>query len=68
VDASPHKKGLYLPGSRIPIVAEQRLRDERPDIVLVLPWNLRDEITGQLSYVRQWGGRFAVAVPALEVF
>jgi SAM-dependent methyltransferase len=68
VDASPHKQGLFLPGSRIPIVSEQRLREDRPDVVLVLPWNLRAEISEQLAYIREWGGRFAVAVPSLEVF
>ena len=68
VDASPHKQGLYLPGSRIPIVSEERLREDRPDIVLILPWNLRAEISEQLSYIRDWGGRFAVSVPFLEEF
>lgn len=67
-DASPHKQGKWLPGSRIPVVDETHLRRCEPDVVLVLPWNLREEITGQLAYVREWGGRFAVAVPALEVF
>ena len=68
VDASPHKQGKYLPGSRIPIVTEARLRAERPDVVLVLPWNLRDEISAQLAYIRDWGGRFATAVPKLELW
>jgi SAM-dependent methyltransferase len=68
VDASPHKQGRFLPGSRIPIVAEARLRAERPDVVVLLPWNLRAELVAQLAYVRDWGGRFAVAVPTLEVF
>ena len=67
VDKNPAKQGCFLPGSRIPIVAEQRLRDERPDYVLILPWNLRDEIVRQLSYIRGWGGRFVVAVPELEI-
>jgi SAM-dependent methyltransferase len=67
-DASPHKQGRFLPGSRIPVVAPQQLLDERPDVVLILPWNLRDEVAAQLEAVRGWGGRFAVAVPALEVF
>jgi SAM-dependent methyltransferase len=67
-DASPHKQGRLLPGSRIPVVAPQQLLDERPDMVLILPWNLRDEVAAQLEAVRGWGGRFAVAVPALEVF
>ena len=66
-DASPHKQGRYLPGSRIPVVAESRLHDDRPDFVVVLPWNLREEITAQLSYIREWGGKFVSAVPALEI-
>ncbi|MFN3687568.1 methyltransferase domain-containing protein [Salinarimonas sp.] len=68
VDRSPAKQGKYLPGSRIPIVPEERLAAERPDYVLILPWNLRDEIAAQLAYVRDWGGRFVTAVPELEVF
>ena len=67
VDASPYKQGRFLPGSRIPVVAEQHLREDRPDVVLVLPWNLREEITAQLAYVRDWGGRFATAIPMLDV-
>lgn len=68
VDANPAKQGQYLPGSRIPIVDEAHLRVHRPDRVLILPWNLRDEVAAQLSDVRGWGGQFAVAVPRLEVF
>lgn len=67
VDASPHKQGHWLPGSRIPVVAEARLRDEQPDFVLILPWNLREEIISQLSYIRAWGGRFVTCVPNLNV-
>jgi SAM-dependent methyltransferase len=67
-DASPHKQGRFLPGSRIPVVAPQQLLDDRPDVVLILPWNLRGEISAQLQAVRGWGGRFATAVPALNVF
>ncbi len=66
-DASPHKQGRHLPGSRIPVVAESRLRETRPDHVLILPWNLRDEIVAQLSYVQQWGGRLVTAVPTLQI-
>jgi len=65
VDASPHKQGRYLPGSRIPVVAETRIRESRPDFVVILPWNLREEITSQLAYIREWGGQFVTAVPAL---
>jgi SAM-dependent methyltransferase len=67
VDASPHKQGRYMPGSRIPIVAESHLRDMKPDLVLILPWNLRQEIVEQLAYVREWGAKFVTAVPELRV-
>ncbi|MEP7296989.1 MAG: class I SAM-dependent methyltransferase [Burkholderiales bacterium] len=67
VDASPHKQGRYLPGSRIPVVPESVLRERRPDFVLILPWNLRDEIATQLAYVREWGGRLVTAVPELRL-
>jgi SAM-dependent methyltransferase len=66
VDASPHKQGRWLPGSRIPVVAEDYLRKTRPDVVLILPWNLRDEIARQIGYVRSWDARLAVALPRLE--
>ncbi len=67
VDASPHKQGRFLPGSRIPIVAEEHLLRERPQMVLILPWNLHAEIVEQLAYIRTWGGRFATAVPAMRI-
>ncbi len=63
VDRNPAKQGKYLPGSRIPIVEEARLRDDKPDYVLIVPWNLQEEIMRQLEYIRSWGGRFVVAVP-----
>jgi hypothetical protein len=66
-DAAPSKIGKYLPGSHIPIVAPAHLRQDRPDVVLILPWNLRDEVSTQLAFVREWGGRFVTAVPALSV-
>ncbi|MCX7275407.1 MAG: class I SAM-dependent methyltransferase [Burkholderiales bacterium] len=67
VDASPHKQGRFLPGSRIPVVDEAMLRQTRPDYVLILPWNLRSEISTQLAYIAEWGGRCIVAVPTLEI-
>ena len=67
VDRNPAKQGRFMPGSRIPIVAEDRLREARPDDIVLLPWNLRDELTAQLAYVREWGGRFVTAVPSLKV-
>ena len=68
VDRSPHKQGKMLPGSRIPISEPERIFETRPDYVLILPWNLRDEIATQLSGIRDWGGRFVVPIPTLQVF
>jgi SAM-dependent methyltransferase len=67
VDKNPAKQGKYLPGSRIPIVDEAHLRAARPDVVVILPWNLEAEVVEQLSYIREWGGRFVLAVPRLRV-
>ncbi len=67
VDRNPAKQGRFLPGSRIPIVDESELDRQRPDYVVLLPWNLRSELTAQLERVRGWGGRFVAAVPRLEV-
>lgn len=66
-DANPHKQGKYLPGSRIPIVAPAQIDIEKPDYVLVLPWNLLHEVSQQLAQVRQWDARFVIAVPELTV-
>jgi SAM-dependent methyltransferase len=66
VDANPHKQGQFLPGSRIPIVDEAAIREQRPDYVLVLPWNLMGEISSQLSYMSEWDAKLVRAVPALE--
>ena len=68
VDRNPFKHGKFLPGTHIPIHPPERLAAERPDYVLIMPWNLRDEIAEQLDYVRDWGGRLVVALPRLEVF
>jgi 2-polyprenyl-3-methyl-5-hydroxy-6-metoxy-1,4-benzoquinol methylase len=67
VDRSPHKQGHYLPGTRIPIYTPEAIKQARPDYVLILPWNLKDEITEQMKAIRTWGGRFVVAIPSLEV-
>ncbi|GAB4165173.1 MAG: methyltransferase C-terminal domain-containing protein [Terrimicrobiaceae bacterium] len=67
VDRSPGKIGRYLPGSRIPILPESALSTEKPDIIVILPWNLRDEVSSQISYAREWGAKFVVALPKLEV-
>ena len=68
VDRNPMKQGTYTPGTRIPILDPEVIRKTRPDYVLILPWNLRDEIAGKMSYIREWGGRFVVPIPAVEVF
>jgi SAM-dependent methyltransferase len=67
VDKNPSKQGKFLPGSRIPIVAEDRIKQERPDYIVVLPWNIREEVMTDLSYVRQWGARFVTAIPHLQI-
>jgi SAM-dependent methyltransferase len=66
VDRSPVKQGQFLPGTHIPIHPPERLAQTRPDYILILPWNLREEISAQLSYVREWGGQLVVPIPALE--
>jgi hypothetical protein len=68
VDRNPYKQGKYLPGTRIPIHPPEHIAATQPDYVLILPWNLRDEIVRQLAYIRQWGGRFVVPIPTTEVF
>ena len=67
VDRSPFKQGRFLPGTHIPIFAPERLAETQPDYILVLPWNLKDEISRQLEYVRSWGGRLVFPIPTLEI-
>lgn len=67
VDLSPHKQGLFLPGSRIPIFTPAKISETKPDYVLILPWNLQDEIMVQMGHIRDWGGRFVVPIPELKV-
>jgi len=66
-DLNPHKQGHFLPGSHIPIRSPDVLREDRPDVVLILPWNLKDEIVSQLDFVGEWGGRFAARTPELTL-
>src|SRR6201996_2324554 len=67
VDRSPHKQGMFLPGTHIPIHAPEKLEETKPDYILVLPWNLREEISAQLQYTRAWGARLVFPIPALDV-
>lgn len=67
-DAAPSKQGKYLPGTHIPILHPDALREHKPDIILILPWNIQAEVMEQMAHVREWGGKFAVAVPSIKVF
>jgi 2-polyprenyl-3-methyl-5-hydroxy-6-metoxy-1,4-benzoquinol methylase len=66
-DRSPYKQGLFLPGTHIPILHPDQIAETKPDYVLILPWNLKEEICNQLSYIREWGGKFVVPIPEVEV-
>ena len=68
VDANPHKQNKFLPASHIPVMNEDELKKNKPDYVIILPWNLKTEITAQLNYIKAWGGKFVVAIPELEIF
>jgi hypothetical protein len=68
VDRNPHKQGNFLPGTRIPILAPERIFETRPDYLLILPWNLADEIAAQMAGIAAWGGRFVVPIPEVRVF
>jgi hypothetical protein len=68
VDRNPHKQGLFLPGTHIPIHHPDKIKETRPDYVLILPWNLKDEIMGQMAHIREWGGQFVLLIPQVKVF
>jgi hypothetical protein len=67
VDRNPHKQGTYTPGTRIPILDPGEIDKTKPDFILILPWNLKDEIVAGMAHVRQWGARFVVPIPEVEV-
>ncbi len=67
VDRSPYKQGKFLPGTHIPILHPDRIREARPDYVLILPWNFKDEIVAQMAFIREWGGKFVVPIPGVRV-
>jgi hypothetical protein len=67
VDRSPHKQGMFLPGVHVPVHAPSMIFETKPDYVLILPWNLKDEIVTQLAGIREWGGRFVVPIPEVTV-
>jgi len=68
VDRSPHKHGKFLPGTHIPIYAPEHIRETRPDFLLILPWNLKDEIMKQNAFIREWGGKFVVPIPEVKIY
>jgi SAM-dependent methyltransferase len=68
VDRSPHKQGHFLPGVRIPIHAPEYVRQTRPDYLLILPWNIREEVMQQMNFIREWGGKFVVPIPEVKVY
>jgi 2-polyprenyl-3-methyl-5-hydroxy-6-metoxy-1,4-benzoquinol methylase len=67
VDANPHKQGKFLPGSHIPVVDEAYLKEQKPDYVMIFPWNIKEEIKEQLSYIAKWGGKFVTAIPEFHI-
>jgi hypothetical protein len=67
VDANPNKQNKFMPASHIPIVTEEFIRNEKPDFIIILPWNIKDEIIKQLNYVNSWGGKFVVPIPHLQI-
>jgi SAM-dependent methyltransferase len=68
VDANPHKQNKFLPGSHIPVVHEDLLKERKPDFVVIFPWNIKDEIMHQLRYIKEWNGKFVTAIPSIAIF
>jgi C-methyltransferase C-terminal domain len=67
VDRSPHKQEHFLPGTHIPICHPEKIKETRPDYVMILPWNLKDEVMGQMRYIRDWGGQFVIPIPEVRI-
>jgi len=67
VDVNPNKQNKFLPGSHIPVLTEDAMKSEKPDFVVILPWNLEKEISSQLEYIKDWGGKFVKFIPGLEI-
>jgi C-methyltransferase C-terminal domain len=67
VDRNPYKHGKFTPGTHIPIFAPEKIDETKPDYVLILPWNFKDEIVRQMSHIRTWGGQFVVPIPSVQV-
>ena len=67
VDRNPYKQGKFLPGTHIPIFDPSKIDETKPDYVMILPWNFKEEIVNQMAHIREWGGRFVVAIPEVEI-
>ncbi len=67
VDANPHKQNKFLPASHIPVLSEYAIKEKKPDFVIILPWNLKEEVISQLTYIKEWGGKFVVPIPSLQI-
>ena len=67
VDLNPHKQGMFLPSTHIPIYSAEKIMETKPDYILILPWNLKNEIMDQMSFVREWGAKWIVPIPTLQV-
>jgi hypothetical protein len=67
VDRSPHKQGLFLPGTHIAIYPPEKIQETRPDYLVILPWNLKDEIMAQMAHIRAWGGKFVTLIPSVQI-
>ena len=67
VDRNPAKQNMFLPASHIPVFAEAALKENKPDYIIIFPWNLKDEVVEQLSYAREWGAKFVIPIPHLEI-
>lgn len=67
VDISPYKQNKFLPGSHIPVLNEEALKMHKPEYIIILPWNIKQEIKQQLAYVKEWGGKFIIAIPELQI-
>ena len=68
VDKNPHKQNLFLPGTHIPIYSPEKIKETKPDYVLILPWNLKDEIMNEIEYIREWGGKFVIPIPKVKIY
>jgi len=67
VDRSPHKQNLFLPGTHIPVFHPDKIKQTRPDYVVILPWNLKDEIMAQMAHIREWNGQFVTLIPDVKI-